>query len=130
MHELSIVQALLEQVESEVAQSGHAGRVVGLSLLVGRLSGVHVDSIRFGFELLSPATIADGATLQIEQPKAHSVCCDCGAEPEIDELVVACPQCGSPRITIRGGQELVLQSIELEDDPDEDRGRQEDPQGQ
>ncbi len=130
MHELSIVQALLEQVESEVARSGHPGRVVGLFLLVGRLSGVHVDSIRFGFELLSPTTIAEGAALQIEQPKAHSVCRDCGAEPEIDELVVACPQCGSPRITIRGGQELVLQSIELEDDPDEDRGRQEDPQGQ
>jgi hydrogenase nickel incorporation protein HypA/HybF len=89
VHELSIVQALLEQVEAEVARSGHAGRVVGLSLLIGRLAGVHVDSIRFGFELLSPSTIAEGAALQIDQPKAHSVCRDCGAEPEIDELVVS-----------------------------------------
>jgi hydrogenase nickel incorporation protein HypA/HybF len=115
VHEMSIVQALLDQVQTEVEQSGQPGRVVSLHLVIGRLSGVHVDSIRFGFELLSPSSIADGATLCIEQPKSCCHCGACGAQSEIDEMVVCCPACGDADITIRGGQELLLQSIDLED---------------
>jgi hydrogenase nickel incorporation protein HypA/HybF len=115
VHELSIVQALLDQVQTEVENSGQRGRVVSLQLVIGRLSGVHVDSIRLGFELLSPDSIAAGADLCIEQPKARCQCAVCGAAPEIDEIVVCCPACGEPNITICGGQELLLQSIELEE---------------
>ncbi|MHB0957492.1 MAG: hydrogenase maturation nickel metallochaperone HypA [Pirellulaceae bacterium] len=129
MHELSIVQSLLEQVQAEVAQSGHAGRVVVLHLVVGRLSGVHADAIRFGFELLSPNSIANGAVLRIDEPRAQCHCHACSVEQDIEEIVVACPACGSPEIVIRGGQELLLQSIELEDGY-EDRGGQKDFEGQ
>jgi hydrogenase nickel incorporation protein HypA/HybF len=115
VHELSIVQALLEQVQAEVEKSGHAGRVVSLHLVVGRLSGVHVDSIRFGFELLSPDSIAAGAALQIDEPRAHCHCHACHCEHDIEEIVSTCPACGGADIAIRGGQDLLLQSIELED---------------
>jgi hydrogenase nickel incorporation protein HypA/HybF len=115
VHEMSIVDALLGQVRSELQQSGHQGRVVALDLVVGRMSGVHVESLRFAFELLSPGTVADGAELRVEEPRAECHCESCGARQEIDELVIACGVCGSRDITIRGGQDLVLQSIELED---------------
>jgi hydrogenase nickel incorporation protein HypA/HybF len=115
VHELSIVQALLEQVQAEVTSSGHAGRVVSLRLVIGRLSGVHADSIRFGFELLSPGSIAEGAALQIDEPRARCRCHACLAEQDIEELVVSCPACGGADIVIGGGQDLLLQSIELED---------------
>ena len=39
MHELSIVESLIEQVEKEVVGSGHEGRILRLDLIVGRLSG-------------------------------------------------------------------------------------------
>jgi hydrogenase nickel incorporation protein HypA/HybF len=113
---MSIVQALLEQVAEEVDQSGYRGRVVSLHLVVGRLSGVHVDAIRFGFELLSPGSIAQGAALQIDQPQARCHCDRCGAAVEIAEIVSVCPLCGQGDIIIRGGQELLLQSIDLEDE--------------
>lgn len=142
MHELSIVQALLDQVAEEVDRAGHPGRVVALHLVIGRLSGVHADAIRFGFELLSPGSIAHGATLQIDQPPARCLCRGCGGEVEIAELVTTCPSCGRADIIIRGGQELLLQSIELEDAAaadetasadgwvHENRSGEEDPQGQ
>lgn len=129
MHELSIVQALLEQVQAEVEKSGHPGRVVSLHLVVGRLSGVHVDAIRFGFELLSPDSIANGATLRIDEPRARCHCHTCLIEQDIEELVDSCPACGGSDIAIRGGQDLLLQSIELEDGY-ENRGGQEDSEGQ
>lgn len=115
MHELSIVETLIDQVEKEVRSSGHAGRVVRLDLVIGRLSGVNADSVRFAFELLSPETSLAGAKLEIEEPRAVCRCEDCGRETEIEELAAACPACGSPHVTIGGGQELLLSSIELEE---------------
>lgn len=116
MHEIAIVESLIEQVDREVAAAGHDGRVVALDLVIGRLSGVNVDSIRFAFELLAPETTLAGATLRIAEPKAACRCGDCLARVEIDEVVAACPRCGSGDIVFEGGQELLLQSIELEED--------------
>ena len=116
MHEMSIVQALIEQVGSEVEKSGQRGRVVGLDLVVGRLSGVHADSVRFAFELLAPGTMLDGAALHIAEPLATSHCQICGVDTPVEELVMRCLACGSEQITITGGQDLLLQTIELEDE--------------
>ncbi len=114
MHEMSIVQALIEQVEAEVEKSGQSGRVVGLDLVIGRLSGVNADSIRFAYEVLAPGTVLEGATLRISEPTAYSDCRACGARQAIDELTMYCPRCGSGDIVIDGGRDLLLQSIELE----------------
>ncbi|MEA1951437.1 MAG: hydrogenase maturation nickel metallochaperone HypA [Planctomycetota bacterium] len=116
MHELSIVETLISQVDKEVQESGQRGRVVRLDLVIGRLSGVNADSIRFAFELLSPDTPLAGAELSIEEPRAVCRCEDCGAETEIDELVASCPACDSPHVTMAGGQDLMLDSIELEEE--------------
>jgi len=114
MHELSIVEALTAQVEEEVKQAGESGRVTRLSLVIGRLSGVNCDSIRFAFELLAPGTLLESAELEISEPRAECVCADCGATSQIDRLVPECPDCASPDITFRGGTELLLETIDLE----------------
>ena len=41
MHELSIVDSMIQQVDGEVQASGHAGRVLAIDLVVGRLSGAN-----------------------------------------------------------------------------------------
>ncbi len=115
MHELSIVEALIEQVEREIKRAGQSGRIRRLDLSVGRLSGVSCDSLRFAFELLSADTIVGGAELHISQPKADCLCQACHARTPVDEIAVRCPACGSMQITLEGGRELLLQSIEIED---------------
>jgi hydrogenase nickel incorporation protein HypA/HybF len=121
MHELSIVEALIEQVQREVQRSGRIptggppGRIRRLELAVGRLSGVSCDSLRFAFELLSGDTPVAGAELQITEPKATCRCQTCHARQEVDEITVRCPACGSTQVTLEGGRELLLQSIEIED---------------
>jgi hydrogenase nickel incorporation protein HypA/HybF len=113
---MSIVQALIEQVTAEVEQSPHDGRVLGLDLIIGRMSGVHVDSIRFGFEMLSPGTLVESAELRIQEPKAALHCRACGKDQEIEQILLECAFCGSREISIEGGQQLILQSIELADE--------------
>jgi len=114
MHELSIVEALIEQVTRELHRAEQTGRVVELNLAIGRLSGVHSGSLQFAFELLSPGSIVEGAQLNIKEPRAGCCCRDCGHTEPIEELVTQCPRCGSANIVIEGGRELTLDSIELE----------------
>jgi hydrogenase nickel incorporation protein HypA/HybF len=115
MHEISIVEALIEQVEKEIDRGRHRGRVARLDLAIGRLSGVSVDSVRFAFQLLAPGTVVERAEIHIDEPKAACVCGACGQRTKIDDLVVQCPACRSDRIHIEGGNELLLQTIDLEE---------------
>lgn len=116
MHEVAIVQSLIEQVSEEVRRGGHRGRVTRLQLVIGRLSGVHADSIRFAFEMLGPGTIVEPAQLDIVEPRAECVCQACHARQPIEDLALRCPQCGSGEVRIEGGRELLLQTIEVEDE--------------
>jgi hydrogenase nickel incorporation protein HypA/HybF len=115
MHELAIVEALIDQVQKELDRAGQKGRVLKLELSIGRLSGVHPESVRFAFGLLASGTIVENAELVIEEPKPVCQCHVCNARTEIDDLVPQCPQCAAADITIEGGQEMTLQTIELED---------------
>jgi hydrogenase nickel incorporation protein HypA/HybF len=115
MHELSIVEALIDQVGRELDRTGQPGRVRQVELSIGRLSGVNCDSIRFAFGLLSSGTLVEDAEIVIQEPRAICNCQACHAKVEIDDLVVECPRCANNDITIEGGRELVLQSIEVEE---------------
>jgi hydrogenase nickel incorporation protein HypA/HybF len=115
MHEISIVEALIEQVEKEIDRGRHRGWVARLDLAIGRLSGVSADSVRFAFQLLAPGTVVERAEIHIDEPKAACVCGVCGRRTKIDDLVVQCPACRSDRIHIEGGNELLLQTIDLEE---------------
>jgi hydrogenase nickel incorporation protein HypA/HybF len=115
MHELSIVEALIEQVQEEVRRAGVEGRIAKLELSIGQLSGVNADSIRFAFELLVPDSILAGTEIAIHEPKAVCRCNSCHAVTEIDDLLLQCPCCSSDDIAIDGGRELLLQSIDVED---------------
>jgi hydrogenase nickel incorporation protein HypA/HybF len=115
MHELSIAEALIEQVERELHRAGQRGPVKRLELTVGRLSGVHAPSLRFAFELIAPGTVVAGARLDIAESAAVCCCRHCGGREKIEELVAECPKCGSAEISIEEGRELLLQSIEIDE---------------
>jgi len=115
VHELSIVEAILEQAEQEIRRSGQEGPVRRLELSIGHLSGVNCDSLRFAFDLLSPETAFAGAELQIHQPAAVCACRACGTRSEVTEFAVECPKCGSDDVLIEGGRDMLLESIELGD---------------
>lgn len=115
MHELSIVEALIEQVGREVHRAGQNGKILGIELSIGRLSGVNCDSIKFAFELLAAGSIVEGSEITIHEVKPSCRCHTCNSVEEIDEMVFQCPKCKSDAITIEGGRDLLLQSIDVAD---------------
>jgi hydrogenase nickel incorporation protein HypA/HybF len=116
MHEFSIVQALIGQVDREIEKSGSRGRVMAVELVIGRLSGVHADALRFAFEVLAPQTVLQSADLRIVETPAAVECRTCRVRSEWDQLSLRCPNCGGEDVVIDGGRELLLQTIELDDE--------------
>lgn len=114
MHELSLVMTLIEQVDAEVRRSGEAGHVARVTLRVGRLSGVNADAMRFAFDAVKPGSVVRDATLEINPEPAQVVCRDCGAVSPFDEWRPYCPECSSRSISVTGGRDLLLESIEVD----------------
>ena len=116
MHELTIAANLLGVILENAA--GHGGGVVREAhLLVGALSCVQEDSLRFGFTALARGTAAEGCALRMLRVPVAVRCEECGAEaefPTADPLVLACPGCGSRRVTLVRGRELRLESIAVD----------------
>ncbi|MBN2578661.1 MAG: hydrogenase maturation nickel metallochaperone HypA [Pirellulales bacterium] len=115
MHELSIVEALIEQVGREVKRAGLAGKIHRVELSVGRFSGVNPGCLQFAFNLLTEKTPLEKTEIVIHEPKAVCRCQRCNARIEVDEFVAQCPECGSPEVILEGGRDLTLQSIDVEE---------------
>jgi hydrogenase nickel incorporation protein HypA/HybF len=114
VHELSIAANVVEIARGHAARAG-VGRVVAVTLRIGRLSCVHEDALRFSFDLVAADTPLAGAALRIVAVPVRIWCADCRDEFELPGIQrFACPVCGRPSGDIRAGLELDLESIELE----------------
>lgn len=114
MHELSIATAVIDEVAKHVTAAG-GGRVLSITLRIGRLSCVQEGSLRFCFDLASADTKLSGARLEIIDVPVRIWCPACGAEQELPGVQsLACPACGRLSGDIRAGRELDLESIELD----------------
>ena len=111
MHEVSIVQALLERVEAE-ARSRGASRVHRLHVRLGELSGVESELLESAFFLCRERTICAGASLEIAPVNADWACASCGRSIGPGE-VLRCRECGQPA-RLRAGDEIILERIEME----------------
>jgi hydrogenase nickel incorporation protein HypA/HybF len=117
MHELSIAMKVIDEVAKQVAGAG-GGRVLAITLRIGRLSCVQEGALRLCFELASAGTELSGAGLEIIDVPVRIWCPACGAEQELPGVQsLACPECGRLSGDIRAGRELDLESIELESLP-------------
>ncbi len=108
MHELAIVQSILEAV----CERADGRRVRRVTVRVGALTAVVPDAMLFCWDLAAEATLADGAELDIEQRPATTRCRACGADSQIADPVLLCP-CGSADVAVTGGRELQIVSMEV-----------------
>ena len=111
MHELSIAQAVVTIVE----RHAQGRRVVKVELKVGHLRQVVPSALAFAFELTTQGTVAEGAELDLEQIEAAGTCQSCGAHTPLPELPLVCRECGSIDVEVTRGEELLVDSLELED---------------
>lgn len=116
MHELSIAQSVIETVTEHVSAHG-GGRVQGVTLRIGALSGVDAGALRFSFDVATVETLLEGARLEIEEVPAAAYCPACDAERTLAGIQrLRCPVCGAPTPRILRGRELEILEVELAPD--------------
>ena len=115
MHEMSLVQGLLQQLHA-IAREHKGSRVTRLTMSVGPLSGVVVDSFTFGFDILSKEDdLVRDAVLDIIIPPVTYRCSGCGDTFETTaDRPEQCSSCGDRILIPEGGDDLILQQVEME----------------
>ncbi|WP_405227979.1 hydrogenase maturation nickel metallochaperone HypA/HybF [Lentisalinibacter sediminis] len=113
MHELSVCQALIGQVET-IARRESAARVTAIHLAIGPLSGIEPELLRRAWPLAAGATIAEEAELLIEAADIRVECSVCGAESAAKANRLLCGECGDWRTRLVSGDEMLLTRLELE----------------
>ncbi len=110
MHECSLSRSILD------AALGHAdGRnVTRVDVTVGALRQVVPDSLAFYFEIVSRGTACEGARLEARRAPAR-LRCACGEQWELVEPTFRCPRCDGGEVTVLSGEELTVDSIEVEE---------------
>jgi hydrogenase nickel incorporation protein HypA/HybF len=114
MHELSLVESILQIVEEYAAKEGFS-RVTALRLSFGKLSCVVPQALSFAFEVQSKGTRAEGAALELEILPAVIHCLACEKDVEIDRFEARCPVCERFDVLLVGGtEELKLLELDVE----------------
>lgn len=125
MHEYTLMENVIETVETQLARQGLAtpGSVEAIRFRVGMLEMHSPESFRQAFEWITRGTVLDGARLDFEIVPSRIECAKCGhaADLEVGDAdchdpspVIECPNCGAATV-VQGGRgvaeiELILKS--------------------
>ena len=111
MHELSVSSAIVD-----TAVRHAAGRpVTVVTVRIGHLRQVVPDSLAFYWDVVTRETVCEGSRLEQELVAARLACAACEREWGIDMPVFRCPTCGGADVTVAAGDELEVESIEVEE---------------
>jgi hydrogenase nickel incorporation protein HypA/HybF len=111
MHELAIADSVVQIA----IRHARGRRVTRVELRVGHLRQVVPSALTFAFELVAEGTVVEGADLAIEQVAATFRCPACTTEATLTAFPACCPSCGSLDVDMTGGDELLVDSLELEE---------------
>jgi len=110
MHELTITQNIVDIATREAQDR----KITGINLVIGELSSVVEESIRFCFDVIAKGTPAEGARIAVLKVPALVRCTFCDREFGMETGGV-CPACGRRGGEVAKGREFYLDSIEVED---------------
>jgi len=85
LHELSLVQGIMDAVEEIADEKG--GRVTSIKVGVGELAQFDVRLVRALLEDLKKGTSLQGARVTVEPEKSKIRCLSCGKRWDFQELV-------------------------------------------
>ena len=86
MHELSLVQGIIDAVNETAKEKG--GRVVSVRVGVGELAQFDIRLVRGLLKDLRKGTPLEGAKVTVEQEKSKVKCLSCGRVWDFQELAI------------------------------------------
>ncbi|MCX7015803.1 MAG: hydrogenase maturation nickel metallochaperone HypA [Candidatus Sumerlaeota bacterium] len=113
MHELSIIQSLIQTVEARLAEE-KAARVRSIRIRLGEVFSE--DAFRQAFDMLAQGTALEGARLEVESIEQRFACPGCGGESIVrhEDLLghmFVCPRCGRVEEMAEHGDVEILEIL-------------------
>jgi len=112
MHELSIAEALIDQVNSIALHEGSS--IVNVTVVIGALAGVDAEALDQAFKIAIEDTRLKKTSLTIENAPARVMCNSCKKESNPVFPFFACQHCNSTDFEIISGRDLILKSVDVD----------------
>lgn len=116
MHEFGIAQEILNKA-LEVSRDHGDLSIEKIRLRVGGLRLIVPEMLVFAFDALTPGTAAEGCALDCEQEPVRVQCKGCCASFSPNDVFWICPECGASGGLLMSGDDLVITSVVLKDEP-------------
>ena len=113
MHEMSIVQSLVELCEKNLNENG-GGEIKEIVVKVGRLSGVEAHYLQSCYEIFRQGTVCENATLTMQIQDVIVQCGECGYNGVLEQNHFICPKCQSMDLKVTDGEDLYLMRLVIE----------------
>jgi len=113
MHEMAIAQGILNIVLNTAIEN-QVGKVTNIKLLIGQMTQIEPESLKFGFAALSMGSIAEGASVEITIVPLVGQCNSCRQKFAVERYCFLCPNCNSANVTVLSGRELAVEYLEGE----------------
>lgn len=114
MHEMSLVEAILESLE-EMQKKNNWKRITRVTLNIGKMRQVIPEVMEFAYKTAISGTTLDGSELEIRSLDMRFVCSSCSMEWGEDEMSFVCPFCSSTEVSMIQGMELEINTLEVEE---------------
>ena len=121
MHELSMTTQIIESVLEE-AKKQDANKVIEVHLVIGKMTFLGTEQVRFSYNILVEDTIMKGSKLIIEEKDGIIECSSCGYNGKIpleDDPIyhvpiptLRCPKCAKAAKIVEG-KECTIRSIRM-----------------
>jgi hydrogenase nickel incorporation protein HypA/HybF len=115
MHELAMARAIV----AIAGEEAEGYRVTRVRVRIGHLRQVVPSALCRAFTIAAAGTPVAGAQLEIEHVPVAGRCRACGEESAMSGLPLRCGACGGLEVDVVAGEELLVESIELEASPQE-----------
>ena len=114
MHEVHLVQAIIEAVEKQaVAQK--ASRVTLVKIRCNALTSHSGDHVRFSFDIVKKdRPLVKDAALELNEVEPLLRCKKCNHQFHGHHLPDVCPKCGSLEVLAVNPTDMVLEGFEIE----------------
>jgi hydrogenase nickel incorporation protein HypA/HybF len=112
MHELSVCQAMLDQVERLALEHG-ALYAEAIDVEIGTLSGIDPILLANAFLVMREGTRASSAILNALAVQTCVLCIQCGARTHTLPNRLVCGTCSGFRVLVIEGAELRLRNVKL-----------------
>lgn len=114
MHEMSLVEAILESLE-EMQKQNQWNHISKITLNIGKMRQVIPEVMEFAYKTATQGTPLEGSTLEINSVDMEFRCSACSREWGEDEMSFVCPFCGSTEVNMVHGMELEINTLEVEE---------------